>query len=269
MRDRCPCWRYKVLAATYRAKFGAKAHYISEVALECALCIHTHPTIRPSHVVLYTYVNGASVIDNIADDFSDADSPSLFPPLLVHKSHPAETHYYRLEHETSVALHTHASAPYIPLSRYSPSYSSELWIYSVGTGCEDVNKFTLNIDWWTTIGRIATRYPTTLISWGVGVVALLMFQAWRESGKGLMPSVQDSLTAFICRLLPKLLAASFVVALLPLSPNYYLGTQGEAFLGYLAPVLLVAATSLVCTSWWLILLFMWPLRLLSRLLPPK
>ncbi|KIK47060.1 hypothetical protein CY34DRAFT_799756 [Suillus luteus UH-Slu-Lm8-n1] len=196
-------------------------------------------------------------------------SPALFPPLLVHKSHPAETHYYRLEHETSVALHTHASAPFIPPSRFSPSYSSELWIYSAGTGCEDVNEFTLNIDWWTTIGRIATRYPTTLISWGVGVVALLMFQAWRESGKGSMPSVQDSLTAFICRLLPKLLAASFVVALLPLSPNYYLGTQGEASLGFLAPVLLVTATGLVCASWWLISLLVWPLRLLTRFLPPK
>ncbi|KAG1891025.1 PGAP1-like protein-domain-containing protein [Suillus subluteus] len=195
-------------------------------------------------------------IKNIAADFLDIDSPPLLPPLLVHESHPAETHYYRLEHGTSVALHTHASAPYIPLSRFSPSYSSELWIYSAGTGCEDVNEFTLTIDWWTTIGRVATRYPTTLISWCVGVVALLMFQAWRESGKGAMLSVSQSLVAFICRLLPKLLAASFVVALLPLSPDYYLGTRGEPFLGFLAPVLLVVATGLVCVSWWLILLLM-------------
>lgn len=142
-------------------------------------------------------------------------------------------------------------------------------MYSIGTGCEDVNEFTLTIDWWTTIGRVTTRYPTTLISWGVGVVALLIFQAWSESGKGAMPSVSQSLVAFICRLLPKLLAASFVVALLPLSPDYYLGTRGEPFLGFLAPILLVVATGLVCVSWWLILLLMWPLRFFTRLLPPK
>ncbi|KAG2157116.1 PGAP1-like protein-domain-containing protein [Suillus clintonianus] len=193
----------------------------------------------------------------------------ILPPLLVHKSHPAETHYYRLEHDKPVAIHTHASAPFIPLSRFTPSHSSELWIYSSGTGCQDVNEFILTIDWWATIGRIATRYPTILISWSSGVVALLMFHAWRESGKGSMPSVQQSLVTFICRPMPKLLVASFVVALLPLSPGYYLGTRGESFLGFLAPVLLVVATGLVCVSWWFILLLMWPLRLFTRLLPAK
>jgi glycosylphosphatidylinositol deacylase len=46
-------------------------------------------------------------------------------------------------------------------------------------GCEsDILAFDLNVDWWTTIGRCATRYPTTLATWAVGVVALLMFRAW-------------------------------------------------------------------------------------------
>ncbi|KAG2134442.1 PGAP1-like protein-domain-containing protein [Suillus bovinus] len=222
----------------------------------------TFPKLLSNALVVYTLTPRL-----VRSTTSCAHSSSLLPPLLVHKSHPAETHYYRLGHETSVALHTHASAPFIPLSRFSPSYSSEVWIYSVGTGCEDVNEFTLTIDWWATIGRIATRYPTTLVSWAVGVVALLMFHAWRESGKGSMPSVSQSLVAFIRHLLPKSLAASFVVALLPLSPGYYLGTRGEPFLGLLAPVLLVVATGLVCASWWLILLLMWPLRFISRLLP--
>ncbi|KAG1753485.1 PGAP1-like protein-domain-containing protein [Suillus lakei] len=224
------------------------------------------------HITFPKLLSNALLIYTLAPrsvDPTASCAQSLLPPLLVHKSHPAETHYYRLEHDKSVPLHTHASAPYIPLSRFSPSYSSELWIYSAGTGCEDVNEFTLTIDWWATIGRIATRYPTTLISWGVGVVTLLMFQAWRESGKGSMPSVQQSLVTFICRPMPKLLAASFVVSLLPLSPDYYLGTRGEPFFGFLAPVLLVVATGLVCVSWWFILLLMWPLRLLTRLLPAK
>ncbi|KAG0707742.1 PGAP1-like protein-domain-containing protein [Suillus ampliporus] len=220
----------------------------------------TFPKLLSNALLIYT------LTPRSVDPTASCSQP-LFPPLLVHKSHPAETHYYRLEHAKPIALHTHASAPYIPLSRFSPSYSSELWIYSSSTGCQDVNEFSLTIDWWATIGRIATRYPTTLISWSVSAVALLMFHAWRESGKGSMPSVQQSLVTFICRSMPKLLAVSFVVALLPLSPDYYLGTRGEPFLGLLAPILLVVATGLVSVSWWFILFLMWPVRLLTRLLP--
>lgn len=190
----------------------------------------------------------------------------LVPPLLMHKSHPTETHYYRLEHDKPIALHTHASAPYIPLSRFSPSYGAELWIYSSGIASQDINEFFLTIDWWATIGRIGTRYPTTLLGWSVGVVTLLMFYAWRETRNGPMPSVQQSLVTFIRGPMLKFLVASFVVALLPLGPKYYLGTRGEPFFGLLAPVLLVVATGLVSVSWWLILLLIW---LLGRLLPVK
>lgn len=224
----------------------------------------TFPKLLSNALVVYTLTP-----KSVRPITSCAHSLSLLPPLLMHRSHPAETHYYRLEHETSVALHTHASAPYIPISRLSLTYSSELWIYSIGTDCEDVNEFIMTVDWWTSIGRIATRYPTTLISWGVGVVALLMFRAWRESREGSMPNVSQSLVAFICGFLPKLLAASFVIALLPLGPEYYLGTRGEPFLGLLAPVLLVVATGLVYVSWWFILLLMWPLRFFTRFLPLK
>ncbi|KAG2368585.1 PGAP1-like protein-domain-containing protein [Suillus spraguei] len=200
----------------------------------------TFPKLLSNALVVYTLTP-----KSVRPVTSCTHSLSLLPPLLMHKSHPAETHYYRLEHEASVALHTHASAPYIPLSQLSPTYISELWIYSVGTDCEGVNEFILTVDWWTSIGRIATR-----------CVALLMFRAWRESREGSMPNVSQSLVAFICGFLPKLLAASFVIALLPLGPEYYLGTRGEPFLGLLAPVLLVVATGLVYVSWWLILLLM-------------
>lgn len=195
------------------------------------------------------------------------DVDFLIPPLLVHKSHPEETHYYRLAQDKPIALHTHASAPYIPLSGLSPSYGAELWIYS--PDCQDINEFSLTINWWATIGRIGTRYATTLVCFSISVVALLMFYAWRGSMKGTMPSVQQSLVTFICCPMPKLLAVSFVVALFPLSPNHYMGTRGELFFGPLAPVLLVVATGLVSVSWWIVLLLIWPLRLLGRLLPVK
>ncbi|OJA08129.1 hypothetical protein AZE42_04157 [Rhizopogon vesiculosus] len=222
------------------------------------------------HVTLPKLLSNSLLVYKLTPRSVDSTSfctQPLLSALLVHKSHPAETHYYRLEHDKPIALHTHASAPYIPLSRFSPSYGAELWIYSSGSGCQEIDELSLTIDWWATIGRTGTRYPATLVCWSVSVVAILMFYAWRESRKGQMPTVQQSLVTFICCPMPKLLAASFVVALLPLSPNYYLGTRGEPFFGLLAPILLVVATGLVTVSWWFILLLMWPLRLFGRLLP--
>ena len=187
----------------------------------------------------------------------------------MHKSHPAETHYYRLEHDRPIALHTHASGPYIPLSRVSPSHGTELWIYLSGIASQDINEFSLTIDWWATTGRIGIRYPTILVCWSIGVVALLMFYAWRESRSGPMPSVQQSLVSFISGPMLKYLVGSLVVALLPLGPKYYLGTQGEPFFALLAPAILVVATGLVSVSWWLTLVLIWSLRLPGRLLPMK
>lgn len=44
--------------------------------------------------------------------------------------------------------------------------------------------YTIGIDWPATIGRWASRYPTTLVTWAVGVVALVMFKAWGVADRG-------------------------------------------------------------------------------------
>lgn len=122
----------------------------------------------------------------------------------------------------------------------------------------------LSVDWWASVGRIGTRYPTTLLSWGVGIVALLLFHSWGLDGQQL--SVRESLGVFVKHRMPALMVVAGVIALLPLGPNYYLGVGNE--LGVLRAVLAVllvgVATGMVCVSWWLLVALMWPFRLLGR-----
>ena len=66
--------------------------------------------------------------------------------------------------------------------------------------------------------------------------------------------------------MPALMAVAGVLALFPFGPDYYLGIGDE--LGVLrvvlAAFLVVAATGMVCVSWWLLVALLWPLRLLWR-----
>jgi glycosylphosphatidylinositol deacylase len=60
-------------------------------------------------------------------------------------------------------------------------------------------------------------------------------------------------------MLPKLLLASFVISFVPFPDDYYLGNTGEPLFAPLAPILLLLSTGLVCTSWWVLCVLMWPI----------
>jgi len=173
-------------------------------------------------------------------------------------------HYYRLASDQPVFLHTHSSAPYIPLLHPGPSRGLNLTIHSPGQRCQGVTEVRLSVDWWASVGRIGTRYPTTLLSWGVGIVSLLLFHSWGLDGQQL--SVGGSLGVFVRHRMPTLMAVAGVVALLPLGPNHYLGIGDELGMlrAVLAAVLVGVATGMVCLSWWLLAVLMWPLGLLGR-----
>jgi hypothetical protein len=98
----------------------------------------------------------------------------------MHKSHPSETHYFSLTHSSPQALlHTHGSGPYIsdilPRGLNLVIYSSTL------TNC--VTNVDVQVDWWSTLGRLGSRYPLTVLSWTVGVVALVLFGAWEDGNQ--------------------------------------------------------------------------------------
>ncbi|KAI6166263.1 PGAP1-like protein-domain-containing protein [Pisolithus thermaeus] len=208
------------------------------------------------------------LLPRFPDSSSCADA--IFPPLLMHVSHPSEVHYYSLRQDKPALLHSHTTAPYLPSLEFNSGHHGlNLTIYSYGYGCADPVELVLTLDWWGTLGRLGTRYPTTLLSFCVGIVSVVLFQAWRP---GAQPQcVSQSLETFIRRVMPQLMAAAALFALLPLSYEWYLGLSGELGLlaCFLAVFLVGLASGLVCLSWWVLRLLMWPLEFVGMRVAPS
>ncbi|KIK96129.1 hypothetical protein PAXRUDRAFT_139136 [Paxillus rubicundulus Ve08.2h10] len=192
----------------------------------------------------------------------------LFSPLLMYTSHASEIHYYPLTSGKAVSLHTHSSAPYVPPLGLTPSHGLSLTVYISGSRCHDATIF-LAVDWWATAGSMGTRYPTTLLSWGVGIVSLILFHSWSVDGQRL--SVRELLGAFVRRTMPTLMVISAVVGLLPLGPECHLGIAGElrAVSAVLAVALVGVATGMVCVSWWMLVALMWLLKPAGKIFAPS
>ncbi|KAF4575291.1 GPI inositol deacylase [Pleurotus pulmonarius] len=168
----------------------------------------------PSEVQLRVQVDFPNLVPNVlvvykltakfkSEDKNPSCSDTLLPPVVMHTSHPTETHYFPLVPITQppqrILLHTHASAPYVPQIP-GGTVGTNIVIYSSGrAGCmSDLEALYIELDWPATVGRWASRYPTTLVCWAVGIVALVLFRSWGVHDKGApMPSVSQSLSDFI------------------------------------------------------------------------
>ncbi|KAL4076355.1 PGAP1-like protein-domain-containing protein [Scleroderma citrinum] len=216
-----------------------------------ALRIRVHfPQLPLQAVLVY------SLVPRLTESPSCTDP--LFPPLLMHRSRSSEIHYYPLRHNKPLPIHSHAAAPYLQPVEFHPSPGLDLVIYSSGPSCDDPVELSLTIDWWGSLGRLGTRYPTTLLSFCIATVSFVLFHDWRPSERP--QSVSESLEAFVSGTMPRLMAAAAIAALLPLGPKWYLGLSGD--LGLLASVLAVLlvgiASGLVCLSWWVLQALMKP-----------
>ncbi|KAG9317788.1 PGAP1-like protein-domain-containing protein [Chiua virens] len=117
----------------------------------------------------------------------------LFSPLLVHTSEPSEIHYYRLISDHPIFLHTHSYGPYINRKPIAPR-GLNLTVHSAGPSCQDVTEVNLSVDWWVSAGRMATRYPTLILGWCIGIVCFMVYHSMRLDGQQL--SVGESLVFF-------------------------------------------------------------------------
>ncbi|KAJ7853872.1 PGAP1-like protein-domain-containing protein [Mycena leptocephala] len=221
-------------------------------------------------------ISNALVVYRITPHRRISDKPcsdALLAPLLVHTSHPSETHYFPLHVLPShrILLHTHGAAPHVH-SEPGPSSGLHFTVYSSGSlGCKsELVALNLSIDWPATLGRWASRYFTTLPSWAIGVVAVILFQAWgmSEVNPGLptppVPTVEQSLTLFTGKPLQRMLLCSVVLSVVPLPEKFYLGNRGDPLFALIAPLLLLISSGFVCVSWWMLQAFMWPLGKLRR-----
>lgn len=176
---------------------------------------------------------------------------------MQYTSHPSETHYFALASTSPILLHTHGAAPFVP-SRHT--HGLNLTIYTSGEGGCVLRGLKVTVDWWATIGRWGVRYAAPATGWAVGIVAIILFDAWGTlECSGVMPDVMSSLSAFIRKRLSWLLLLSSLISFIPLPVQIWLGNGGEPMLVGLAPLLLLIATGLVSISWWMITLLKWSL----------
>ncbi|KAF5388432.1 hypothetical protein D9615_000673 [Tricholomella constricta] len=238
---------FRKVDVLFSDKAALRSHFVFPNIISNALIVYRYTPIRP------------------AEDPWCSDP--LLAPMISHTSHPAETHYFPANAPTDrILLHSHAPAPYVASNPPAPRGPLNFVIYSSGTlGC-DMLGFSIGIDWSATLGRWASRFPATLVSWAIGVVAVTLFTAWGAEDRNIpMPSVKDSLSYYGQHTFRKLLLASFVVAFIALPVDYYIGTRGGPLFAPLAPLLLLVASGLVYVSWWVLMCLMWPIGALGSL----
>ncbi|EKM59762.1 uncharacterized protein PHACADRAFT_85765 [Phanerochaete carnosa HHB-10118-sp] len=251
--------------------FVSKDPFIARTATFSPFLSHVSlgwsPSQLKSAIQLPNLLSNALVVYKLTAILSSGCTEALLRPLLQHTSHPTETHYFPLGPSSRILLHTHASAPFVT-SAYT--HGVNLTIYSTGENACAVEDLALSVDLWATFGRWGTRYAAPAASWAVGVVAILLFDAWRTAETtGIMPSAGSSLTTFTCARLPILLLLALLTSFIPLPVGVLLGNRGEWLLAPIAPLLLLTVTGLVAISWTMVLALMWPLKTLTRRFPSR
>ncbi|KAL0577563.1 GPI inositol deacylase [Marasmius crinis-equi] len=249
--------------------FSSNKKIVNNISIY-GLLLNTATILIPDYATLRTDVifpnlaEHALLVYRVIPIRQSSQSDALLHPLLAHTSHPSETHYFplALPRPRRLLLHTHGAAPYI---RSRNSSSLEVTIYSSDAPGQ-LKGLHLDIDWMGTFGRWSSRYLTTLLCWAVGIVSLILFEILSIGDHGAaIPSVSRSLETFGRRTYPKLLIASFVISFIPLPEEYYLGNAGTYVFAPIAPILLTMATGLVCVSWALLNVLMWPMEKIGRL----
>ena len=165
--------------------------YISEPTIKCSCGISCGPFATLDAVVLRFVegiVNAKRIIHSVVTD-------ALMAPLLMHTSQATETHYFPLTNlpNRRILLHTHSDAPFIHKMSHTSS-SLNFTIYSSGeSACrEEFSAFEISFDWYATLGRCASRYLHTVISWAAGIVSIIVFIAWGREEQGGASSLRDS-----------------------------------------------------------------------------
>jgi len=187
----------------------------------------------------------------------------------MQSSNAVETHYFPAMTSSNrrILLHSHLSAPFVDHS----VHVMNLTIYSSGElQClQSLKALDISIDIPASLVRCSSRYLNGIVSWGIGVVSIIIFLAWRKEDFGRkhsitlgeviliciigpLPSLGKMIGEYIQVLFYYLLPASFLLSFVPLPKSLYLGNAGIAIFSPLAPLILTITSGLVVLSWWIL-----------------
>ena len=159
--------------------------YVSEPTVKCSCSISCGP-FAIFDVVVLRFVEGIVTTKRI---IHLVVTDALMAPLLMHTSQVTETQYFPLANlpNRRILLHTHSDAPFIHERAHTPSLN--FTIYSSGeSACrEEFSAFEISFDWYATLGRCASRYLHTVITWAAGIVSIIVFIAWGREEQGGAP----------------------------------------------------------------------------------
>ena len=70
---------------------------------------------------------------------------------------------------------------------HAPSLNFTIFSSGESTCREEFSTLEISFDWYATLGRCASRYLHTVISWAAGIVSIIIFIAWGREEQGGAP----------------------------------------------------------------------------------
>ncbi|KLO19789.1 PGAP1-domain-containing protein [Schizopora paradoxa] len=208
------------------------------------------PAALHSKIQIPSWLASTLLVYKLEPELSASCEGALLPPMLWHVAGTSESHYYRIEHKKTIYLHTHSSAPFLPLHGHpidSLSNGISLTIHSSGE-C-GVSKLDISIDWWNSFGRWGARYWNAVLAWGAGIIGLAFgWSLWKWDSGASMTAPGQTLNSYVGQL-PKAMVLATIIALLPLPSSMLLGNAGEIVFSPIAGFILFLSSGLVCLTW--------------------
>ncbi|KIO23662.1 hypothetical protein M407DRAFT_9313 [Tulasnella calospora MUT 4182] len=243
--------------------------FISTVSIDLS---HRVPALRTD--ILIPRVSMSSLVAYRVEGIfaSDCqDSPSLISPLLQHLSSGPESHFHAVRSSQPFFLHGHATGPFV-LASPSSQPGLHLRLYATPESCT-VQSLRITVDWWSTLGRVALRYWSVVVVWGVGVVSAgFSYALWQWENDLPLPSpraVYARIFSTSTKVPLQGSAVLFGLALLPLPRQALLGTSGEGPLNtLLAVAFLWIGAGFVGVFMFMLDGIIWILGLVARLSKP-
>ncbi|KAF8591481.1 PGAP1-domain-containing protein [Ramaria rubella] len=220
--------------------------------------IPVNPTALTASINIPNLISNSLIVYRIeTPNIVGSCSAALLPPLILHRTGPAESYFHPTDGVRPILIHSHSSGPFISVDS-SARHGVHVHLYSSGE-C-GISRLEFTIDWWSSFGTWGLRYWTTVCAWAVGVVGIIIIQAWNTWEKGAtFPSVSESLVQYVSQKMAPLSGVLLILSCLPLDSKYLLGNSGDPLLSPLAPLVLFITSGCVVISWTLLQGILWAL----------
>ncbi|KIJ56766.1 hypothetical protein M422DRAFT_197939 [Sphaerobolus stellatus SS14] len=208
--------------------------------------IQLDPAKLSTRIRLPNLLSNALLVYRVTPKMAGSCKDAIFPPLLLHTSNTAESHFHTMDGYRPILIHTHSAGPFLNTPA-NLTHDVELQIFS-SAEC-GVSEIQLNVDWKGSLSTWGLRYWTTLCAWSLGVVGVILLQAWITFELGdPFPTLMESMYKYISERMLPLGLLLFIFSCIPSKSELLLGNSGELLLAPLASLFLFVSSGCVALS---------------------